>query len=175
MFFGCRHGYGRWQAIVDDKEVRVQELICHELNIPYVSLPVFGAQAQVPEVRAQEQGVSIEGSQAQGTNISTLETMAYDSKMQVGGNGLGTNATKETITNRTQVFQDSSLLSNFREMQRKNVEFIKKRVQLLERALSAEYQKEVYVSLSYLLVSGLGLNVNLYGSVTQLSCRMRIF
>ncbi|KAI3740301.1 hypothetical protein L2E82_30729 [Cichorium intybus] len=31
-----KHGYGRWQAIVDDKDLRVQEVICQELNLPGV-------------------------------------------------------------------------------------------------------------------------------------------
>ncbi|KAI3498651.1 hypothetical protein L1887_34428 [Cichorium endivia] len=32
-----KHGYGRWQAIVDDKDLRVQEVICQELNLPGVN------------------------------------------------------------------------------------------------------------------------------------------
>ena len=40
-----RHGYGRWQAIVDDKELRIQEVICQELNLPFINLPVPGQAA----------------------------------------------------------------------------------------------------------------------------------
>ncbi|KAK1375866.1 CHD3-type chromatin-remodeling factor PICKLE-like [Heracleum sosnowskyi] len=143
-----KHGYGRWQAIVDDKELRVQELICHELNIPYISFPVAGAQAQVSEASgSQAQATGAEGSQAQRINISTPETVVYNSKTIVGGNGSVTDATKGAGdgTNRAQVYQDfSSHLSNFREMQRRQVEFIKKRVLLLEKALNAEYQKQAF-------------------------------
>ncbi|MCD7453114.1 hypothetical protein HAX54_019772 [Datura stramonium] len=46
-------------------------------------------------------------------------------------------------SNRTQLYQDSSLLYHFREMQRRQVEFIRKRVVLLENAINAEYQREV--------------------------------
>lgn len=49
-------------------------------------------------------------------------------------------------SNRTQLHQDSSLLYHFREMQRRQVEFIRKRVMLLENAINAEYQREVVVS-----------------------------
>lgn len=136
-------------------------MICHELNIPYINLPVPGAQAQVSEASgSQAQGTGAEGSQAQGINISTSETMVCNSKTLVGGNGSGTDVTKGAVdgTNRAQVYQDfSSLLSNFREMQRRQVEFIKKRLLLLEKALNAEYQKEVFVSFSYALVSELKL------------------
>ncbi|GMI95104.1 CYTOKININ-HYPERSENSITIVE 2, hypersensitive to red and blue 2, GYMNOS [Hibiscus trionum] len=37
-----KHGYGRWQAIVDDKELRIQEVICQELNLPFINLHVPG-------------------------------------------------------------------------------------------------------------------------------------
>ena len=40
----------------------------------------------------------------------------------------------------------TTLLYQFREMQRRQVEFIKKRVLLLEKGLNAEYQKEYFVS-----------------------------
>lgn len=45
---------------------------------------------------------------------------------------------------------DSSTMYNFREMQRRHVEFIKKRVLLLEKGLNAELQKEAFVSISKL-------------------------
>ena len=42
----------------------------------------------------------------------------------------------------------ATLLYQFRETQRRQVEFIKKRVLLLEKGLNAEYQKEYFVSSS---------------------------
>lgn len=51
--------------------------------------------------------------------------------------------------------QDSTAAANnalyhFREMQRRLVEFVKKRVLLLEKGLNAEYQKEYFVSHYYI-------------------------
>lgn len=67
-----------------------------------------------------------------------------------GGNDLKSDAAQGTTenANRVQMFQDPSMLYNFREMQRRLVEFIKKRVLLLEKGLNAEYQKIYFVSLS---------------------------
>uniref|UniRef100_A0A5B7BD29 Putative CHD3-type chromatin-remodeling factor PICKLE n=1 Tax=Davidia involucrata TaxID=16924 RepID=A0A5B7BD29_DAVIN len=131
-----KHGYGRWQAIVDDKDLRVQEVICQELNLPFINLPVPG------------------GSQAQsGANTASVETVGN----QLGGTGGGTDIAANVAQGATdaakgatdaakgaQFYQDSSILYHFREMQRRQVEFIKKRVLLLEKALNAEYQKEFF-------------------------------
>ncbi|XAR71032.1 DNA helicase [Bertholletia excelsa] len=124
-----KHGYGRWQAIVDDKELRVQEIICQELNLPFITLPAPGA------------------SQAQdGANTASTEVPGNQTKGTSGGNDLAADAPQGATeaANRAQLFQDSSVLYHFREMQRRQVEFIKKRVLLLEKALNAEYQKEVF-------------------------------
>ncbi|XP_057510054.1 CHD3-type chromatin-remodeling factor PICKLE-like [Actinidia eriantha] len=131
-----KHGYGRWQAIVDDKDLRVQEVICQELNLPFITLPVPGA------------------SQTQdGSNMVSTETHGSQTTGTGAGNNLAADATPAApdatpgapdAANRAQIFQDSSVLYHFREMQRRQVEFIKKRVLLLEKALTAEYQKEVF-------------------------------
>ena len=126
-----RHGYGRWQAIVDDKDLKVQEIICKELNLPYITLPVPGT------------------SQGQdGTNNANTEAPGNQTKGPVDGNNLAADAAQgaSEAANKAQLYQDSSVLYHFREMQRKQVEFIKKRVLLLEKGLNAEYQKEVFVS-----------------------------
>ncbi|XP_010527503.1 PREDICTED: CHD3-type chromatin-remodeling factor PICKLE-like isoform X1 [Tarenaya hassleriana] len=75
-----KHGYGRWQAIVDDKELGIRQLICKELN------------------------------------LSANNTC--------GGHG-------------------SSMMIH-RDMQIRLVEFVKKRVVLLEKALNLEYAEEYY-------------------------------
>ncbi|KAL8108884.1 CHD3-type chromatin-remodeling factor PICKLE isoform X1 [Apium graveolens] len=140
-----KHGYGRWQAIVDDKEWRVQELICQELNLPFINLPNAGSQPHVSGVGGSlEQAAGAGGSQAQGGNVSSAET-PHNMKTAVGGNGSGPEVTQGTPdgTNGSQTFQDPSVLSHFREMQRRQVEFIKKRVLLLEKALNLEYHKVV--------------------------------
>lgn len=65
-----------------------------------------------------------------------------------GGTDLAPDVTQGATdaSNRAQLYQDSSVLYHFREMQRRQVEFIKKRVLLLEKALNTEYQKEYFVS-----------------------------
>ncbi|KAK1550249.1 hypothetical protein Q3G72_016142 [Acer saccharum] len=126
-----KHGYGRWQAIVDDKDLRVQELICQELNLPFINLPVPGqASSQAPN----------------GSNMASVETLG--NKTQGNGNGNdsvpeGAQGTTEAA-NQAQSYQDSSMLYHFRDMQRRQVEFIKKRVLLLEKGINAEYQKNYY-------------------------------
>ncbi|THG19793.1 hypothetical protein TEA_000033 [Camellia sinensis var. sinensis] len=107
-----KHGYGRWQAIVDDKDLKVQEVICHELNLPVVTLPMPGA------------------SQSQdGANVVSTETPMNETKATVVGNDLAVDAANRApdAANRSQLFQDSSSLYHYREMQRKQVEFIKKK------------------------------------------------
>ncbi|KAJ6295378.1 hypothetical protein OIU78_023405 [Salix suchowensis] len=101
------HGYGRWQAIVDDKDLRVQEIICKELNLPFIRLPVLGQAA----------------SQAQNGSASNMDST------QTQANGTGNDVAAD-------VAQGTA--------DRRQVEFIKKRVLLLERGLYAEYQKEYF-------------------------------
>ncbi|KAK1369927.1 CHD3-type chromatin-remodeling factor PICKLE [Heracleum sosnowskyi] len=139
-----KHGYGRWQAIVDDKEWRVQELICQELNLPFINLPISGSQPHVSGVGGSlEQAVGAGGSLTQGGNVSSTETTPHNMKTAIGGNGSGPEVA-QGAPDGTNAYQDpSSVLSHFREMQRRQVEFIKKRVLLLEKALNLEYQKVV--------------------------------
>ncbi|KDO67496.1 hypothetical protein CISIN_1g000482mg [Citrus sinensis] len=124
-----KHGYGRWQAIVDDKDLKVQEVICQELNLPFINLPVPGASSQAPN----------------GANSANPEAL------QMQGNSTGNDSAAAGVqgttdaANQAQVYQDSSVLYHFRDMQRRQVEFIKKRVLLLEKGLNAEYQKEYFV------------------------------
>ncbi|KAI7979701.1 CHD3-type chromatin-remodeling factor PICKLE [Camellia lanceoleosa] len=129
-----RHGYGRWQAIVDDKgDLKVQEVICQELNLPVVTLPVPGAS------RSQD-----------GANVVSAETLMNETKGTVVGNDLAVDATNRApdATNRSQLFQYSSSLHHYREMQRRQVEFIKKKVLFLEKLLNIEYQKKAFVNIN---------------------------
>ncbi|GMG98953.1 hypothetical protein Nepgr_000793 [Nepenthes gracilis] len=117
-----KHGYGRWQAIVDDKDLRIQEVVCQELNLAVINLPSVG----------------IGGNQVQsGSNISSTEASSDPGKSYNGENGASTELSQGATDN-------GALLYHFREMQRRQVEFIKKRVLLLEKGLNAEYQKEYY-------------------------------
>ncbi|KAF5936289.1 hypothetical protein HYC85_027418 [Camellia sinensis] len=107
-----KHCYGAWQAIVDDKDLKVQEVICQELNLPVVTLPIPGA------------------SQSQdGANVVSAETPMNETKGIVVGNDLAVDAANRApdATNRSQLFQDSSSLYHYKEMQRRQVEFIKKK------------------------------------------------
>ncbi|XP_042503732.1 CHD3-type chromatin-remodeling factor PICKLE [Macadamia integrifolia] len=126
-----KHGYGRWQAIVDDRDLRFQEVICQEQNLPFINISATG-------------GVQMHDAapiaQPDGTSTGHLSKT-------VGGSDSGSDVAQgsaETAT-RPQVYQDSSsIVFHFREMQRRQVEFIKKRVLLLEKTLNAEYQKEYF-------------------------------
>ncbi|CAI9092629.1 OLC1v1027924C1 [Oldenlandia corymbosa var. corymbosa] len=149
-----KHGYGRWQAIVDDKDLRIQELICKELNLPLIKLPVVGApQAHSAASSAPQTSVTPEVSQVNvsepggqeqiGANPNNAEALPNNVGNQ-NFNGTGVAQGTSDSTTQSQYFQDSSMLYHFREMQRRQVEFIKKRVLLLEKALNAEYQKEVF-------------------------------
>ncbi|XP_010525929.1 PREDICTED: CHD3-type chromatin-remodeling factor PICKLE-like [Tarenaya hassleriana] len=104
-----KHGYGRWQAIVDDQELGIQDLICKELNFPF------------PNLTAAEQA-SLQGQN--GSSVFNFE--AQNNSVSADGGGHG----------------NSMLI--YRDMQRRLVEFVKKRVLLLERALNLEYAEEYY-------------------------------
>ncbi|GAB2223116.1 hypothetical protein Droror1_Dr00017253 [Drosera rotundifolia] len=121
-----KHGYGRWQAIVDDRELKIQEIICQELNLPSVNLPVGGGYPGYP-------GYPIHA----GSSSSTAEASADPGQSVNGENGASTEHSLGSSDNAT-------ILYHFREMQRRQVEFVKKRVLLLEKALIAEYQKEYF-------------------------------
>ncbi|KAL2346668.1 hypothetical protein Fmac_000668 [Flemingia macrophylla] len=126
-----KHGYGRWQAIVDDKDLKIQELICQELNLPIINLPIPG---QVGHQQAQN-----------GANLTNAEVPNSQSR-ENGGSDVATDGAQGSgdARNQAQLYQDSSILYHFRDMQRRQVEFIKKRVLLLEKGLNAEYQKEYF-------------------------------
>ncbi|MBA0627525.1 hypothetical protein Godav_005029 [Gossypium davidsonii] len=129
--FTVRHGYGRWQAIVDDKDLRIQEVICQELNLPIINLPIPG-QA---------------GSQVQnGANTTNIEPTGTQTQGNGSGNDVGGEVAQGVAdaVNQARVYHDPSILYHFRDMQRRQVEYVKKRVLLLEKGLNAEYQKEFY-------------------------------
>ncbi|KAK6237044.1 hypothetical protein QUC31_020837 [Theobroma cacao] len=124
-----KHGYGRWQAIVDDKDLRIQEIICQELNLPFLNFPVPG-QA---------------GSQVQnGANTTNLEATGNQTQGNVSGNDVGGEVAQGVTdaVNQAQLYPDPAAMYQFRDLQRRQVEYIKKRVLLLEKGMNAEYQKE---------------------------------
>ncbi|XP_026427276.1 CHD3-type chromatin-remodeling factor PICKLE-like [Papaver somniferum] len=122
-----KHGYGRWQNIVDDKDLHLQEIICQEQNLPFINTSSYGPSQMNAGVNPVNPEMT---SNKQSTGSGGVNDFKSDFAL-----GTAENA------NRAQVFQDPSMLYNFREMQRRLVEFIKKRVLLLEKGLNAEYQK----------------------------------
>ncbi|OVA08625.1 SNF2-related [Macleaya cordata] len=125
-----KHGYGRWQAIVEDKDLHIQEIICQEQNLPFINISSSGGSQM-------HDGAHTVNHEAASNNQLTGTGGRTESRSDVA-QGTSENA------NRIQVYQDPSMFYNFREMQRRLVEFIKKRVLLLEKALNAEYQKEFF-------------------------------
>ncbi|KAJ8450424.1 hypothetical protein Cgig2_002109 [Carnegiea gigantea] len=125
-----KHGYGRWQAILDDKDLRIQDIVCQELNLPVINLAELG------------------GGQSQSESHPTRSEPPGDPLKGIGSeNGPG-------AVPAGGVTDANNLLYQFREIQRRQVEFVKKRVLLLEKGLNAEYQKECFVSSSvYLTIS----------------------
>ncbi|KAJ4952799.1 hypothetical protein NE237_029631 [Protea cynaroides] len=126
-----KHGYGRWQAIVDDRDLRFQEVICQEQNLPFINISSTGG------VQMHEGANIVLPDGTSGGNLSGT----------VGGGDSGSDVAQGSADTATQpqLYQDSSsIVYHFREMQRRQVEFIKKRVLLLEKALNAEYQKEYF-------------------------------
>lgn len=105
-------------------------MICQEQNLPFINFPVPGG-APAPD----------------GTHTANAEAPGQQTKGTGSGIDLAPDGTQGAAdaSNRQQLYQDSSVLYHFREMQRRQVEFIKKRVLLLEKALNTEYQKEYFV------------------------------
>lgn len=165
-----KHGYGRWQAIVDDKDLRIQEVICQELNLPFINAPAQGApqvqnvssgtsQPQFPPSGTSQAQVSATSgvsqphvpapgvSQSQnGVKSEHVEAPGNEAKGTTVGNESAADVAHRTTDTaaRPQPFQDQSMMYHFREMQRRQVEFVKKRVLLLEKGLNAELQKVHY-------------------------------
>ncbi|XP_039039581.1 CHD3-type chromatin-remodeling factor PICKLE-like [Hibiscus syriacus] len=91
-----KHGYGRWQAIVDDKDLRIQEVICQELNLPFINLPVPG------QARSHLQ---------YGANASNAESSGNQTRGNDSGNGIGGEIGQGAAdaANQTQLYPDSSI------------------------------------------------------------------
>ncbi|XP_073120035.1 CHD3-type chromatin-remodeling factor PICKLE-like [Henckelia pumila] len=185
-----KHGYGRWQAIVDDKDLRFQEVICQELSLTMINLPVSGApqvqntdlgtsQAQVHPSGTSQAQVSASGiPQAygptpglchphNGANSEHVDVTGNQAKGTNAANDFGADVARGTTDTpaRVQLFQDQTVLYHFREMQRRQVEFIKKRVLLLEKGLNAEQQKEYFASSFKFSING-DEKTNMPSSVT---------
>lgn len=117
--------------MLDDKELKVTEIICQELNLPIITLSVPGV------------------SQAQdGAYTATSGAPVNQTNGTANMNGLTSDAAQGTpdAVNQTTTSQGSSALHKVRDIQRRQVEFIKKRILLLEKAVNTEYGNDVLVS-----------------------------
>ncbi|KAK7383461.1 hypothetical protein VNO78_29140 [Psophocarpus tetragonolobus] len=148
-----KHGYGRWNDIVDDKDLKIQNVICQELNIPVTNILI---QAQVgskvqnsANMTKVEYGCNPSGENksyivADGTNMTSVQSNCIQSNKESGMSDIAAEGAHGSgdAGNQAQLYQNSSILHQFRDMQKKQVEFIKRRFLLLEKGLNAEYQKE---------------------------------
>ncbi|XP_011622141.1 CHD3-type chromatin-remodeling factor PICKLE isoform X2 [Amborella trichopoda] len=134
-----KHGYGRWLAIVEDPHLGFPGIICQEQNLPYVNGSLAGssqmqdgAHCSFPETNfAHEQTGSSNGT--------------INSQLREDGIRHGSGSVDEAVSDGgSQVFQDGLMSYESIQVQRRLVEFIKKRVNFLEKALSVEYQKDYF-------------------------------
>ncbi|KAG0504102.1 hypothetical protein HPP92_004174 [Vanilla planifolia] len=102
-----KHGYARWQSIVEDKDLGIAEIVRQELNLPVISGPFNGGNHTT-----------------NGANSGPL------------ANG-SSEATRANQSN-----PDYSMLYQFREVQKRIVDFIRKRYHILEKAMNTELLKE---------------------------------
>lgn len=93
-----------------------------ELNLPLIRVSVGGVESQ------------------DNTNLSSAEAHGNTSRKIDVSNGINDAARQ------VQLFPDASSSYNDKEIQRRYVEFVKKRVLLLEKAFNVEVSKEYYVS-----------------------------
>ncbi|RHN76986.1 putative DNA helicase transcription regulator Homeodomain-LIKE family [Medicago truncatula] len=125
-----KHGYGKWHDIVDDKDLNIQRVICQELSTPFINLPSLG---QV-------------GSQVKnGANMTNVESPSNQSR-ENNGSAAAVNGAHGSYDARSQepLYQLSDLLLQFRNMQRRQIDFIRKRFPLLENCLNDEYCQKEY-------------------------------
>ena len=47
--YASKHGYGRWQAILDDEDLRIQDIVGQELNLPVITLAELGGSQKQSE------------------------------------------------------------------------------------------------------------------------------
>ncbi|XXG40563.1 hypothetical protein AAC387_Pa01g1247 [Persea americana] len=130
-----KHGYARWQAILEDRDLGFQDIIRQEQNLPSINSPVVGSvQMHDVPISPYVDSKHAHESQLRGPAGASDSSSVPDVVAQ--------GATEVARGNNT--YQDPSMLYHFREVQRRMVEFIKKRVLLLEKAINAECHKEFY-------------------------------
>ncbi|XP_047161862.1 CHD3-type chromatin-remodeling factor PICKLE-like [Vigna umbellata] len=117
-----KHGYARWHDIIKDKDLKIEEVICQELNIP------------VADVSVQVQSDS---RKLYGPNITNVESSTSFKKSKQSDLCGSSDRGKQTQSHRKSVTWDQN-----KQIHRAHIEFIKKRLRLLETGLTAECQNE---------------------------------
>ncbi|CAA0841965.1 CHD3-type chromatin-remodeling factor PICKLE [Striga hermonthica] len=112
-----KHGFGRWQAIVEDKELKIQEVICQELNLPAASVT---SQAQ-SQARSSSSGIS-------QPHVPTSASSETQNDVKSG---------RVEAPETTDVGADAHKGATNRRL----VDFIKRRLLLVEQGLLTEHEK----------------------------------
>lgn len=119
-----RHGYGRWQDIVNDRELKILEVINLELNFPPVNLPAVG----------QPSTSSI----SDPSTVLSLGRSSWSNPAASNYGGPGTSSGAAGNPGQ-QVSRDSTV-------HRGQVEFVKRRMLVLEKLLTVECPEVHFVS-----------------------------
>ncbi|KAJ7564340.1 hypothetical protein O6H91_02G013700 [Diphasiastrum complanatum] len=138
-----KHGYGRWQAIIDDNDYDLQLAICKELNLP--AEPPVGCstnQGAEPATTTEKDSDPAKDGSANGKLAGTDEQQNAKSNSDAVKNGV-LNHNKQASDEDQGLPVETSEINS----QKKMLEFARRRVALLERALNAEYHLESFVSL----------------------------
>ncbi|XP_017430906.1 CHD3-type chromatin-remodeling factor PICKLE isoform X2 [Vigna angularis] len=122
-----KHGYARWHDIIKDKDLKIEKVICQELNIP------------VADVSVQVQSDS---RKLYGPNITNVESSTSFNKSKQSDLCGSSDRGKQTQSHRKSVTWDQN-----KQIHRAHIEFIKKRLRLLETGLTAECQNERFSDL----------------------------
>ncbi|XP_027939210.1 CHD3-type chromatin-remodeling factor PICKLE isoform X1 [Vigna unguiculata] len=115
-----KHGYARWRDIVEDKDLKIQKVICEELNIAVADIPV--------ELQCNSRVFN-------GPNITNVESCSSSNQSKQSEMRSSSNLGKHAKSN-----MDFFLLDQHRKMQRAQILFIKRRFRLLEEGLLVEFQ-----------------------------------
>lgn len=129
-----KHGYGRWLEIIDDTHLDFRATICKELQLPSVAGDSSGMNGTISPPRPNLQESS--GILKEDNDKSTVALVTLQA---VGQNDAG--KALSSIDKHEDLSACSKDAQNQR-MHKRMIEFLKKRVVLLEKALNAEYHQE---------------------------------
>ncbi|MCO5574578.1 hypothetical protein L7F22_028366 [Adiantum nelumboides] len=118
-----KHGYGRWQEIIEDAESDLKSSICEELQLSASGSASMHDGSRSPTKAPCHDGVTF-------------------LKEEVSGQGMCINANPAGGQEDGGIGFSASDRPDEHRIYKRMVEFLKKRVVLLERALNAEYHQE---------------------------------